>query len=100
MSDILIEQWENIIKDIEKTNVPSNCIHRLVLKLDGESSPTQKTININKLRKQGVSSDDIDVIIDMNLAEFQHHIKRVDMFVDVKAVASLVQPITDKLLKL
>lgn len=95
----LIAKWKPIINSVSKSNVPSDLLHRLVLKLNGEEFPKQKTINIKKLRQQGVSSEDIDVIIDMTLSEFNDNIKTVDMFVDVEAVASYVQPITDRILR-
>jgi hypothetical protein len=99
VSETLVEKWEPIVNSVSKSNVPSNCLRRLVIKLSGKDSPTQKTINVQKLRKQGVSYDDIDIIIDWNLYELADDIKSVQMYVDLAAVANIVQPVTDRLLK-
>jgi hypothetical protein len=100
VSETLIAKWEPIIDSVPKSNVPTNFVHRLVLKFDGEQLPKQKTININKLKNQGYTIEDIDEIIYHTMYELEPITTKVDLFVDIEAVAEEVQPITNRILKI
>lgn len=95
LSDDFLDKWEHIIATVNKTDVPLECIKKVVIKLNGKR---QKTINLHTLLKQGVTIEDIEVILNRTFAELDHEIKDVDFVVDIKSVASIVQPETDKLL--
>lgn len=90
-----MDQWELLINDVNKTDVPLECIKKIVIKLD---SKRQKTINITTLKKQGLDWEEIEIIVTRVLSEFGDSIRDVDFVVDISAVAALVQPETDKLL--
>jgi hypothetical protein len=90
-----LDQWELLINDVNKTDVPLECIKKIVIKLD---SKRQKTINITTLKKQGLDWEEIEIIVTRVLSEFGDSIRDVDFVVDISAVAALVQPETDKLL--
>lgn len=94
-SDDFLDQWELLINDVNKTDVPLECIKKIVIKLD---SKRQKTINITTLKKQGLDWEEIEIIVTRVLSEFGDSIRDVDFVVDISAVAALVQPETDKLL--
>lgn len=94
-SDDFLDQWEHLINDVNKTDVPLECIKKIVIKLD---SKRQKTINITTLKKQGLDWEEIEIIVTRVLSEFGDSIRDVDFVVDISAVAALVQPETDKLL--
>ena len=80
--DELVDQWEIIVKEVNKTDVPLECIKKIVIKLnDGK----QRTINLHTLIKQGLQIEDIEALFSRT-------------FVDIKSVAALVQPETDKIL--
>jgi hypothetical protein len=94
-SDDFISQWELILADVNKTDVPLECIKKVVIKLAGGK---QKTINIHTLLKQGLDLEEVETMLTRYFTENDHQIRDVDFVVDVTAVANLVQPETDKLL--
>ena len=94
-SDDFLDQWENIIAGVNKTDVPLECIKKVVIKLKDRG---QKTINLHSLIKQGLQLDEIETMLTRYFQEHDHLIRDVDFVVDISAVANLVQPETDKLL--
>ena len=94
-NDEFLSQWEHILADVNKTDVPLECIKKVVIKLAGNK---QKTINIHTLRKQGLELEEVETMLTRYFNEHNHEIKDVDFVVDVTSVANLVQPETDKLL--
>ena len=94
-NDDFLDQWENIIADINKTDIPLECIKKIIVKLEGGR---QKTINLQTLKKQGLDLDEIESVLTRYLSENDAMIRDVDFMVDIAAVANLVQPETDKLL--
>ena len=95
VDDDFLNQWELILADVNKTDVPLECIKKVVIKLAGGR---QKTINIHTLIKQGLELEEVETMLTRYFAEHDHKIRDVDFVVDIKAVANLVQPETDKLL--
>ena len=93
--DTFLDQWENIIDGVNKTDVPLECIKKVVVKLDGGR---QKTINVHSLLKQGLELEEIETMLTRFFTERDKEIRDVDFVVDITAVANLVQPETDKLL--
>jgi hypothetical protein len=94
-NDDFITQWEHILEGVNKTDVPLECIKKVVIKLIGGK---QKTINVHTLLKQGLDLPEVESMLTRYFSENDHIIRDVDFVVDVNAVASLVQPETDKLL--
>jgi len=93
--DDFISQWELILADVNKTDVPLECIKKVVIKLAGGK---QKTINIHTLLKQGLDLEEVETMLTRYFGENDNQIRDVDFVIDVTAVANLVQPETDKLL--
>jgi hypothetical protein len=94
-NDEFLGQWERILADVNKTDVPLECIKKVVIKLAGNR---QKTINVHTLLKQGLELAEVEQMLTRYFSENDHEIRDVDFVVDVVAVANLVQPETDKLL--
>jgi hypothetical protein len=90
-----LEQWEHIIADVNKTDVPLECIKKVVIKLNGGR---QKTINIHKLLAQGLELEEIELMLTRCFTEQDLLIRDVEFVVDITAVAKIVQPETDKIL--
>ena len=90
-----LDQWEHILADVVKTDVPLECIKKVVIKLQGGK---QKTINIHTLQKQGMELEEVESMLTRFFSENDHQIRDVDFVVDINSVAKLVQPETDKLL--
>ena len=95
-SDEFIQQWEHIIEEVNKTEVPLECIKKVVIRL---SDRKQKTINLSTLRKQGLDLEEVEIVLTRTLTELGDTVRDIDFVVDVSEVAKLVQPETDKLLK-
>ena len=95
-SDEFLEQWEHIISEVTKTEVPLECIKKVVIKLHGKK---QKTINFATLKRQGLDIEEVEVVLSRTLSELGDEVRDIDFVVDVTEVAKIVQPETDKLLK-
>ena len=95
-SDEFIQQWEHIIEEVNKTEVPLECIKKVVIRLHDRR---QKTINLSTLRRQGLDLEELEVVLTRTLTELGDSVRDIDFVVDVNQVAKLVQPETDKLLK-
>jgi hypothetical protein len=94
-SDEFFQQWEHIIDEVNKTEVPLECIKKVVIRLHGKK---QRTINLATLKKQGLDMDELEIVLSRTLTELGDEVKDIDFVVDVTEVAKLVQPETDKLL--
>jgi hypothetical protein len=95
LHDDPLDQWELIISEVNKTDVPLECIKKIVLKLMGGK---QRTVNIHTLIKQGLALEEIEALVTRTFRELDEDIRDVDFVVDIKSVAALVQPETDKIL--
>ena len=96
LSDEFLEQWDHIISGVDKTEVPLECINKIVIRLQGGR---QKTINLARIKRDGFDLEEIESVLTRNLVELGDLVRDIDFLVDVNAVARLVQPETDKLLK-
>ena len=95
-SDEFLLKWEHIIAEVTKTEVPLECIKKVVIKLHGKK---QRTINLATLKRQGLDIEEVEVILSRTLSELGEEVLDIDFVVDVTEVAKIVQPETDKLLK-
>jgi hypothetical protein len=85
---------------VTKTEVPLECIKKVVIKLDGsQSGRRQRTLNLATLRRQGLDLEELEMVLTRTLTELGDTVRDIDFVVDVTEVAKLVQPETDKLLK-
>jgi len=94
-NDDFLAKWEHILADVNKTDVPLECIKKVVIKFKGGR---QQTINLHTLQKQGLDLEGIETLLNRTFTEQHDLIHDVDFVVDVGSVAKLVQPETDKLL--
>jgi len=95
LNDDFLDQWEHIINTVNKTDVPLECIKKVVVKL---KNGRQKTINVHTLLKQGLELTEVEVMLTRYFQEHDREIRDVDFVVDIGSVVDLVQPETDKLL--
>lgn len=90
------EQWTQILKEVEKNEVPVTFLKALSVNLkDG----TVVEVNITQLIEQGVSPEVIEKQLNLKLAELDDYIEDVDFYINVDSVSQTVQPFTDKILK-
>jgi len=95
MSPEFIEQWEQLLEDVEMQKIPIQFIKKLILKLEGKK---QKTINVEKFAKQGLEPEEIEEVVGRKLFSLQDQIVCIDYILNVENIAETVQPETDKLL--
>lgn len=94
-SDEFIKKWEDILNEVNTTEIPLECIKKVVIKLRNRS---QKTINLSTLRRQGLEWEEIKTVVSRALDETGTNLRDVEFIVDIGAVAEMVQPETDRLL--
>lgn len=90
-----MSQWETIVADVHKTDIPLECVKKMVFKLHGGK---QKTVNVHTLIKQGMEISEIESMLTRMFADLDEQLRDVDFVVDISSVARIVQPETDKLL--
>jgi hypothetical protein len=96
LSEEFLAKWDHIISEVEKTQVPLKCINKMVIRIVGGK---QKTINLARLRRDGLDDDEIEEIMNRNLHILGESVNNIDFILDVNTVAGIIQPATDKLLK-
>ena len=94
-SDEFLDKWEHIINEVQMTEVPLECIKKVVIRLQDKK---QKTVNLATLRKQGLDIDEIEIVLTRTLTDIGNQVRDIDFVVDAVLVAEMVQPETDKLL--
>jgi hypothetical protein len=89
-------QWENILKSIEKKEIPITMLESVSVKLaDG----TVVDINIRELLDEGTDPDELETMLKLKLKALDYIINDIDFYISVAAVQKVVQPATDELLK-
>lgn len=96
LSEEFLAKWDHIIREVEKTQVPLECINKMIVRMNHNR---QKTINLTRLRRDGLDNHEVEELLNRNLSLLGDTVRGIDFVVDVNAVASIVQPATDKLLK-
>ena len=96
LSEEFLAKWDHIISEVEKTQVPLKCINKMVIRIAGGR---QKTINLSRLRRDGLADDEIEEIMNRNIFVLGDSVNNIDFILDVNTVAGIIQPATDKLLK-
>ena len=94
-SNEFLARWEHIINDVDITEVPLECIKKVVIKL---ADRRQRTVNLATLRKQGLLREEIEYVMNRILTDYGDEVDNVDFILDVALVATIVQPETDRLL--
>jgi len=94
-SDEFLDKWEHLIKEAPKTEVPLECLKKIIIKMHGKR---QRTVNLDMLRKQGLAMEEIELVLTRTLLELDQQVRDIEFVVDTVLVAELVQPETDKLL--
>lgn len=94
-NDEFLDRWEHLINEVNKTEVPLECIKKIIIRLNGKK---QKTINLGTLRKQGLDWEEIETVVTRTLSSYGDTVNDLEFVVDIVSVAEMIQPQTDKLL--
>lgn len=90
------KHWQDIVKDVDKKEVPVEVLQRIIVKLiDG----TDLSIDITQLLADGSNPEDIENLLNEKFEDLDQYIENVDFFIDIDKVVNTVQPETDKVLK-
>lgn len=89
-------KWEAILKSIDKKEIPIAMLESMSVNL---SDGTEVNINIKELLEEGNDPDELERMIKVKLTALDHIINDIDFYISVKAVAKVVQPATDSILK-
>jgi len=90
------DQWEKLIKEIHKEQVPVGVIRYITVNLkDG----TSVDVNIAEMLEEGAAPEFVEQLINKKLHDLEDIIRDVDFHISVDSVAKFIQPITDQLLK-
>jgi hypothetical protein len=95
LNDDFLAGWEDILNGVDKDHCPITCVKKVVFR----TQRGQKTINLRNLRRQGIDDDSIEQAVSSFIEDNEKIIKSMELVLDVEAVAEIVQPETDKLLK-
>ena len=87
--------WEEIVNAVDKDHCPISCVKKVIFR----TRQGQKTINLRTLRRQGIDDESIEQAVSTFIENNEHIIKSMELVLDIEAVATQVQPQTDKLLK-
>jgi len=90
------KMWEEIVSAIDKKEVPVDVLDKIMVSLiDG----TIVEIDIKELLSQGLSSIEVEELLNDKFYNLDDYIENVNFYVDVDAVEESIQPATDKALK-
>ena len=95
MSPEFMSKWERLLEGVDKQTIPVEFIKKLILKLERKR---QRTINIERLLKDGLDPDQIEDVVSKVLTELEDEVTNIDFILNVQSIAETVQPETDKLL--
>ena len=95
LNDDFLANWEDIVNAVDKDHCPISCVKKVVFK----THQGQKTINLRSLRRQGIDDESIEQAVSSFIENNEKIIKSMELVLDVEAVAEIIQPETDKLLK-
>jgi hypothetical protein len=96
LTDDFLKRWGDIVDEVDKQHIPLNCVRKVVFR---SRDRRQKTINLSRLREQSCKDDMIESLIQQYIETHEDTIMSMEFVLDVEAVASQIQPQTDKLLK-
>ena len=96
LTEEFLKRWEEIVNQVDKEHIPIECVKKIIIRISGGK---QKTINLRRLKDQGLQSDEIHDVVDRYVQANSDNITNMEFVLDIQAVAELLQPETDKLLQ-
>ena len=90
------QQWETLLKEVNKEEVPVNVLLALTVNLKDGSTVD---VNIEEMLRAGADPEAVEKMLNEKLDELDDYINDVDFYVSVELVADFIQPVVDQLLK-
>lgn len=91
-----LKHWEKLVSEVNATEVPLECIKKVLIKLRGGK---QRTINLHTLKRQGLDFDEIETAVIRTINDYGDQVRDLEYVIDAAMVAEMLQPETDKLLE-
>jgi thymidylate synthase (FAD) len=88
----LVDQWKALVGGVDKDYIPVAYVKKVLFKL---KSGKRQSINLVKLRREGVDVEDIEHIISKKMTTLNNEIANMEFVIDIDAVAEHVQPLTN-----
>ena len=96
LTDDFLKRWEDIVDQVDKSHIPIDVVRKVIFRTQ---SRRQKTINLVRLRDQGLEDDEIESMVNRYIRDNEDEIHSMEFVLDIERVAEVLQPETDKLLK-
>jgi hypothetical protein len=96
MSPEFLKKWERLLEGVDKQKIPIEFLKKIILRLE---SKRQRTVNIERLLRDGLEPDQIEDIVSKLLMEFDDQVTNIEFVLNVQSIAETVQPETDNLLR-
>lgn len=96
LNEDFLTNWGRIVDQVEKDHIPIDVVKKVIFRTRDRR---QKTINLQRLRVQGIDDDGIEQAVEAYIRLNEEQIASMEFVLDIKAVADKVQPETDKILK-
>jgi hypothetical protein len=96
LNDDFLKNWEAIVDQIDKNHIPFECVKKVVFRTRDRR---QKSINLRRLRDEGIDEDALDHLVTNYISENEEKIVSMEFLLDIEALAGIIQPETDKLLR-
>jgi hypothetical protein len=96
LTNDFLKNWEAIVEQVDKEHIPITCVKKVIFRT---RQRTQKTVNIKRLRDQGLHDDVIEEVVENFIRDHEQDIASMEFVLDVEAVAGKIQPEVDKLLR-
>jgi Asp-tRNA(Asn)/Glu-tRNA(Gln) amidotransferase B subunit len=96
LTDDFLKRWGEIVEQVDKEHIPIDCVKKIIFR---DPDRRQKTINLKRLRNQGLNDEQIEEMVEIFIRNNENSITSMEFILDVEAVAGRLQPETDRLLK-
>jgi len=96
LDDNQLKHWEKLVSEVNATEVPLECIKKVLIKLRGGK---QRTINLHTLKRQGLDFDEIETAVIRTINDYGDQVRDLEYVIDAAMVAEMLQPQTDQLLQ-
>ena len=74
-NDDFLAKWEHIVNDVSKTDVPLECIKKIVIKF---KNGRQRTVNLVTLQRQGLDLEEVEAVLNRTFHDEHDNIRDVD----------------------
>ena len=96
LTEDFLERWDNLVGEVDKHHIPIDFVKKVVFRT---IEKRQKTINLERLRNQGLNNNSIELIVEEYIKSNESVIHSMEFVLDIQSVANTIQPETDRLLK-